>query len=98
MAVRHLAIDQSNAVFSSIMSPGMYFNEMLVEVYTFLFMRMHLKCRLQNAGNLLWCQRVSKSLINSKLGLVEVMAWRQNGIIPVLESVLSKVFDTIGGH
>ena len=43
-----------------------------------------------------WCQTVDESLINSKIGLVEVMAWHHHGVIPVLESVLTKMSNTIG--
>ena len=47
---------------------------------------------------LFWCQRVNESSVNSKAGLVEIIAWCQHGTIPVLESVLTKIPDKIAGH
>ena len=98
--VMHRAINSSNADFLPIILSGMYFDKMFVEVHKFVFTKK--KC-IRNAACkmsaiLLWCQSVNEGSINSKIRLVEIMAWCQHGVIPVLKSVLTKISDTIGGH
>ena len=97
--VMHRAIYSSNADFLPIIPSGMCFDKMLVEVHKCVFTK---KCIRNDACKmsaiLLWCQRVNEGSINSKIRLVEIMAWRQDGVIPVLKSVLTKISDTIGGH
>ena len=73
--VRHRAINSSNADFVPIIPPGMYFNEMLLKRTCFYSWKFIWNAVCKLSAILAWCQRVDESLINSKLGLVEVMAW-----------------------
>ena len=75
---------------------GMYFIEMLLKCTSFYSWKCIWNAVCKMSALLLWCQRVDESLINSKIGLIEVMAWHQHGVIPVLESVLTKMSNTIG--
>ena len=85
--VRHRAINSSNAEFWPILPSAIYF----IEVHKFLFRKIAFempssKCRPLCSG----VKRVNEGSINSKIWLVEVLAWCQHGVIGVLDSVLTK--------